>query len=652
MGDRSIQFSAAALCLGAVIGAGALLPPIVHEADKGRLRYTDDSIEGAPPIVAMGAAIGALRGLVVDYLWIRLMQMREQRLFYDAQRLADLITKLQPRFGEVWAFHGHNLAYNLSVITGTPDERWRLVNAGIDLIRNKGLRYNPNDLILYKDLAWYFAHKVDGVSDDAHLHYKRELAREWQLILGTPPPDASARVKWMEEIAGAPDTYEELAAKDPSVKALVDKLTADLAVLDRRVEFKLDKEFLMNLGRWAAVRSSPYARMLGHHERLRERDPVYAAMDNLLADPANRPALLKLVAFLRKRVLLDDYNMDPVVMARYIKEYGPFDYRHPQAHAFYWAKRGIEMGSARYNNEEDIYRIINCDRIAFQALHTLSQSGLMSVDPFSNDNPSRMYDPRWIKTIDSEFRELYKKHFTTRGSGGDTFADAHQNFMADAICQLYHMGDIERAQEIMDDLNALFGIGGFLPSQKYNKPLDIFVQETTFGEYERVPAKAQTDVMAVLKRGFIEGYILDRKKILDQSLKFASDLTTFFKNNQYMDFVTKFGEARMADIVDDLEHSVEATLINLMRDTSMPITDRLALYNKLPDEQRAMCFDDVRDQLAAEFASTPLGAAFQFDTLFPEPPNMEAFRARRAELAAQKAAEIKKREDSATQLNR
>ncbi len=652
MGDRTIQFSAAAVVLASIVGAGALLPKIVEQSDRAQLRYTDASIEGAPPIVAVGAAIGALRGLIVDYLWIRLQQMRELHLFYDAQRLADLITKLQPRFAEVWAFHGHNLAYNLSVITSTPDERWRLVNAGIDLIRNKGLRYNPNDLVLYKELAWFFAHKVDGVSDDAHLHYKRELAHEWQLILGTPPYEQADRVKWMQEIADAPSTYEELAAKDPAVKTLVDKLTADLDVLDRRVRFKLDKEFLMNLGRWAAVRSSPYAQMLHHHERLRERDPVYVAMDNLLSDPANRPALLKLVAFLRKKVLLDDYNMDPRIIAQYMKEYGPLDFRHAQAHAFYWARLGSTVGTARYQNEEDVYKIVNDDRITLQAMHGLSQSGLMSVDVFSNDNPGRMYDPRWIKSIDKYFRELYTKHFTTRGAGGDTFADAHQNFMSDAVRELYHSGDIEGAQEILTELDSLYGRGGLITNQQYNKPLDLFVQETAYGEYERVPNVARTDVMAVLRRGFIEGYLLDRKKVLDQALKFASDLTKFFKGNMYNDFVSKFGEGRMADIVGGLERSVEDTLEYIMKDTSIPLTDRLTIYNKLPEEQRAMCYDAAREQVAAEFALTPLAGPYKFENIFAEPPNMDAYRVRQAELAKERDAAVKSREGQGMQLKR
>ena len=156
MRDRPVQLLSAAVAVACVAGAGTLLPRILDASDRAQLRYTDVSVEGAPPVVAVGAAVGALRGLVVDYLWIRLQQMREAGQYYDARRLADLITKLQPRFGEVWAFHGHNLAYNLSVATKTPEERWRLVNAGIDLVRRQGIRYNPNDIILYKELGWWF----------------------------------------------------------------------------------------------------------------------------------------------------------------------------------------------------------------------------------------------------------------------------------------------------------------------------------------------------------------------------------------------------------------------------------------------------------------------------------------------------------------
>jgi len=148
MGDRLIQFGSIIALAGAIAGAAVTQPKLVEVADRDELRYTDISIDGAPPIVAVGTAIGALRGLIVDYLWIKVTLQKEKGLLYEVMADADLITKLQPRFPDVWAFHGHNMAYNISVMTNTQDERWAWVNAGINLVRNKGIRYNPNDLIL------------------------------------------------------------------------------------------------------------------------------------------------------------------------------------------------------------------------------------------------------------------------------------------------------------------------------------------------------------------------------------------------------------------------------------------------------------------------------------------------------------------------
>ena len=118
MRDRFIQFGALGGFICTIVVAGSLLNPIITRADDARLRYTDVSIEGAPPIVVLGTAIGALRGLIVDYLWIKVNMMKEKGLFYEVMSDADLITKLQPRFGQVWSFHGHNMAYNISVMTG------------------------------------------------------------------------------------------------------------------------------------------------------------------------------------------------------------------------------------------------------------------------------------------------------------------------------------------------------------------------------------------------------------------------------------------------------------------------------------------------------------------------------------------------------
>ena len=649
MRDRIIQLICALVFVAGAIMSGVAVPALLKQANTEGLRYTSDPIEGAPPIVALGTAIGALRGVLADYLWIKLQAQKEQGLFYEAMADADLITKLQPRFAEVWGFHGHNMAYNISVLTNTPDERWAWVNAGVDLVRNKGLRYNPNDLGLNKELAFWFAHKIDGVSDDAHLHYKREFAKEWQYILGTPPYDQVEREKWMREIANAPDTLQELLVQTPEVAPLIDELTAEFAPFDKKFQFKVDKEFLINVGKWLAVKTSPYAKILNLESKFKNNDPIFVAFDQVLSKPDQQAALKALLMFARKRVLLDDYNMNPTKMADYTRDYGPLDWRHPQAHAFYFSRIGAEQGELRYGTPDDAYKVMNNDRMTIQAMQAMNHTGLMAIDPFSNDNPTRLQDNRWIKSIEKYFLQLYQKHYETRGAGGDTFCDFHENFMSQAIRQLFRVGDYAGAQEILDHLDNLYGRGGLIPNEKYQMSLEDFVRDATYGEYDMVPDVARTDVYAVLQRGFREGLLLGRKKILDESLKFAKDLTEYFQGNRYTDFVNKFGEKRMADLVGDIRRSVEDVLIALIRDTNQPLLDRLSMYNRATQEQRQMVYDSVKDQIESELKDSPLSQVMQLSVALPEPPEMPAYRALQAEAAVLRQDSLEKQNRSETQ---
>jgi hypothetical protein len=618
------------------------------------LRYTDVAVEGAPPVVAIGTALGAFRGLIVDYLWIKLNMMKEKGLFYEMMADADLITKLQPRFGEVWGFHGHNMAYNVSVLTNTPEERWEWVKAGIDLVRDRGLRYNPNDIVLHKELAFWFAHKLDGVADDAHLHYKRQLAREWQLVLGTPPPSHEERIAWIRRIADAPETLGELERRDPKVKELVARLAEGLSGFDRRFTFRLDAEFLMNLGQWLAVRESPYAQLLGLEAQLSLKDGdaggrfqnrLFQAIDAAFAGalgpdakPEDRAAAEDFLAFLRKKVLIERYNMDPRLMYEYTRDTGPLDWRHPQAHALYWARKGGQYGALRYENSEDIYKIVNNDRTEIQAMQALARSGLMAYDIFAGDNPTRLSDPRWIKVLDRYFRRLYDKHFETRGGGGDSFTALHENFMSSAVRELYRAGDLVGAQAILDELDALYGSGGVVPNAKYQADLETFVRNVTYGEYEMQPEVARSDVYATLTRGFREGLLGGNREILDAAIRFAGELTAYFQSRESNDFTNKFGEGRMRDLIGSLRTSVEDVFRGVLLDANAPLIDRLTIWNRAPENERRAVYDTTRGPLEAEFRRSPLAATLRFEQVFPEPPGMAEFRLRQAGEAAARSA--------------
>ena len=648
--DRLIQLGCVIIATVALIFGGRLLPDILRVSDEHSLRYTDVSIDGAPPIVALGTAIGALRGIIVDYLWIKTNMQKEKGLFYEAMADASLITKLQPRFGDVWAFQGHNMAYNISVMTDTPRERWEWVRAGIDLVRDEGLRYNPNDLILHKEIAFWFAHKIDGVSDDAHLYYKREFARAWQFLLGVPPGSYQERIAWIAAIKDAPDSIEELELKFPAVKDLVDQLKASLSGFDGKFQFGLNRDFLVNLGRWQSVQSSRYAKLLGLEATFLKNDPVYSAFNSVLSTDQSKSALELFLPFLRKKVLQEAFNMDPALMWEYTRDFGPFDWRHPQSHAFYWARKGATTAAKRTTNDEDIYKVLNNDRINIQAMQALSRTGLMHYDPFSNDNPGRLNDPRWIKSIDKYFGDLYRKHFGTRGGGGDSFCDFYQNFMSQAVRELYRFGDYEGAQLILTKLDNLFGRGGLIPNNKYEANLETFVQNTTYGEYAAAPDVARSDVYSVLTRGFREGLLFDRPKVLEDAVKFAKDLTEYFQGNQYADFVNKFGERRMADLIGNLRTSVQDVFANVLIDPSQPLVDRLTIYNRAAEPERRMVYDLVKNSLEAEFSLDPLSKLAPFSQLLPEPPEMEPYRQAMAAEAAKRAAEMETSKRSTAEM--
>lgn len=660
MRDRVIQLVCAIVFVASAVGAGRLLPRMLDQAGALGLRYTADPIEGAPPIIAMANAIGALRPLVADYLWIKLSNMKQKGQFYEASTLASWITKLQPRFPEVWGFHGHNLAYNISVLTNSPQERWSLVNRGIDLVRNQGLRYNPNDLGLNKELAFWFAHKVEGVSDDAHLYYKRAFAKEWQYLLGVPPADAAAREAWIQEIADAPDTFEALVAADPAVQTVVDRLTEGLSPFQRSFGFKLDRSLLLLYGHWLAIQDSAYAKLLNVDAAQRARDPIYAALSDIFRDEALREPLRRLIAYLRKKVLRDDYNMDAAVMARYTKEVGPFDWRHPQAHAFYWAKLGSEVGAERYQDVDDIYKSLNNDRLFLQAIQGLARTGLMSYDPLGTDNPTRLNDPRWIAAMSKYFRTLYEHYYTrSQGGGVDTFAEAYENFLSSSVRELWRAGEEESARQLMKELDSLFGTGGVRPSTKYQRPIEVFVQETTQGEYEYVPDTAATDIYMALRNGFIQAYLRNQPKKLQAARNFAAGVIEFFKSTHYFNFVNKFGEGRMKDLIADLDTTEERVFTALMQDTSLSLIDRLTIYNRAPEPVRRLAYDEARDQLRRELAASPIGmdivgrvqaqdqpiseAEKQLDlafaAFFPEPPQMDEWRRFKAERARKREEE-------------
>src|ERR1035438_3124685 len=76
------------------------------------------------------------------------------------------------------------MAYNISVKFKDFPDRWRWVERGIELLRDDGLRYNPNSLLIYRELGWIFQHKMGQNLDDGNMFYEGQWAAEMKNFFG------------------------------------------------------------------------------------------------------------------------------------------------------------------------------------------------------------------------------------------------------------------------------------------------------------------------------------------------------------------------------------------------------------------------------------------------------------------------------------
>lgn len=151
------------------------------------LRRPDSS-----PLVAESAmaALGGLRSLAAEAVWFRADRLQDEGRYVELSQLASTLTFLEPHTPEVWSYAAWNLAYNISIMMPTHEDRWRWVLAAIRLLRDDGLRLNPGSPELCRELAWLFELKMGAGIDDASPVYRVK----WREIV----EDASSRDAWSE----------------------------------------------------------------------------------------------------------------------------------------------------------------------------------------------------------------------------------------------------------------------------------------------------------------------------------------------------------------------------------------------------------------------------------------------------------------------
>ncbi|MEM1098276.1 MAG: hypothetical protein AAGH92_05750 [Planctomycetota bacterium] len=224
--DRLFQLAALVLAVAALL-CSALVVPLVNQQRRDlQLSFESDNV--------VAASMGSFKGLAVNALWYRAEMEKRAGRYAEANTIAEMITDLQPRFPQVWAFHAWNMAYNISVATFTPRERWDWVHKGIRLLREEGLRYNPDAGRLYRELSWTWFHKVGQFTDDMNWYYKGYVAQEWHEVLGGPNDYLSGQglIDFYIAIAATSDRYLRFDRPGRELRMELDALAEAIEEVD------------------------------------------------------------------------------------------------------------------------------------------------------------------------------------------------------------------------------------------------------------------------------------------------------------------------------------------------------------------------------------------------------------------------------------
>jgi hypothetical protein len=112
-------------------------------------------------------------------------------------------------------------------------------------------------------------------------------------------------------------------------------------------------------------------------------------------------------------------------------------------------------------------------------------------------------------------------------------------------------------------------------------------------------------------------------------LLFATQLTEFFKTNEFNNYVTKFGTGRISDILGAIEDSAVLSFQQVMTDSSIPIEERMVIWagvDSLEQELRPRVYDTVMPILEEQYLKHPISRKTPITIAFPKPPGLDAWR--------------------------
>jgi hypothetical protein len=630
---------------GLLVAAGMLQFPL-DRLSEGRHMVPPGNVvaETNPQLALLTTVCGWLRAPMVSVYWIRAEQQKQAGRHFEAMQTADLICQLMPNFPGVWDFHAWNMAWNISVTTHTPEERWLWVTNGMKLLRDRGIPLNPQALPLYKQLAWIFYDKMGGFMDEMHWEYKKRWAMEMQALLGAPPPGTTGEViSAFRPIAAAglldkdprrqgrheiqPDKFAELLKSQP-VRGYLEELRKRFAAGDAEFQsqplIKFAAEHLLDIyNRYSLDESVAVARR-GPPALETEADKNLFAWINSRELAEFRR---ELVTFVRAQRLWNVYKMDPHWMLQLMEQYNvPIDWRIVRAHGLYWASYGVHVcGNADIEHIDSI----NTDRILLFCLRDMTYYGklVFQGDLADPEAVSVAFLADW-RFIEPAHREYIHWGMQERTAGRkdfkeNIFRDGHINYLVDTIEMLYAGSRRNKARELLDWIVANYRPEG--KDWEIADDLDAFVRYRLAADLKEgslTLEDAVSQMAAAIQAGF-ESLVRGSSQEYQQSIEYAAYIhDTYMKQAPQRLRIPPF-QVYLANTLAYMLARPETLGAHL------DLADRVILYNKVDsDPQGSKLLLMIYDRVAPTLQWLCAQNGLDFQSSFPPPPGLKEYRQR------------------------
>jgi len=206
----------------------------------------------------------------------------------------------------------------------------------------------------------------------------------------------------------------------------------------------------------------------------------------------------------RARLLREKYKMDPEFMKQVDERYGPLEWRLPEAHAIYWAAKGLEAAKANPSkiNPEDL---ITLRRVVYPSLQLSFHRGRLVMNPIEG-----LFEFGPHLDIVPKVNEAYEQMAEDDAKMRDHILKAHRNFLRDAVYFLYVNNRLDSAGYWFKYLGTKYPDKPILDNKPNSFPRTLTLDEYAVGRVAEDVAETSPDRI----KSAVEGMLVNAYRSL------------------------------------------------------------------------------------------------------------------------------------------